>query len=308
MSAAAVPAVSPLHAEPPAHPAAPGWVDADAYPFAHRWQRLRRGWMHFVDEGRGPPVLFVHGTPTWSFEWRHLIRGLAPERRCVAPDHLGFGLSERPAGLTYSAEEHAENLAEFVDRLGLESFDLVVHDYGGPIGLPLALDGRRRVRRLVLVNTWMWSFDEDKEMQKRARMVSGALGRWMYRRLNASLKIVAPSAYGDRRKLTKEIHGQYLSVFPDADGRERVLWALARGLLGERDYFNGLWARRGALAEIPTLIAWGLKDSAFRPHQLARWQQALPRAKVVTFPESGHWPHEEEPRAVLDAIDQFLRS
>jgi haloalkane dehalogenase len=291
----------------PGFPAVPGWVDRAAYPFEDRWAKLRAGWMHYVDEGSGRPVLFVHGTPTWSFEYRHLLQGLSGSFRCVAPDHIGFGLSERPAGLRYTAEEHAGNLAEFVDRLALEDLDLVVHDYGGPIGLPLALDRPGRVRRLVLLNTWMWRFDDDADMRKKARIAGGALGRLMYRHLNFSLRVIAPSAYGDRRKLTREIHRQYLSVFPDPDSRERVLWALARGLLGEGDFYESLWQRRARVASVPALIVWGMKDSALRPHLLERWKTVLPQARVLALPNAGHWPHEEEPEAVTRTVGDFLR-
>src|SRR5262245_1933815 len=128
-----------------------------AYPFTPRFL----GKLHYIDEGAGPPILFVHGTPTWSFEFRHLIAGLRATHRCVAVDHLGFGLSERPPDAAYTPEAHAERLRAFVDALGLERFTLVVHDFGGPIGLPLALDGSGRVERLVVLNSWMWSFADD---------------------------------------------------------------------------------------------------------------------------------------------------
>jgi len=199
------------------------WVDRDAYPFRSRWLELPEGKLHYVDEGDGEPMLFVHGTPTWSFEYRHLIRALRGGHRCIAVDHLGFGLSDRPAAAAYTPEAHAARLRAFVDKLGLRRFTLVVHDFGGPIALPLALDDPDRVARLVVLNSWMWSFADDPEMTKRARMASGALGRFLYRRLNASLRLITPSAYGDRRKLTRAIHQQYLAPFPDADGRERVL-------------------------------------------------------------------------------------
>jgi pimeloyl-ACP methyl ester carboxylesterase len=123
----------------------PAWVNREAYPFESRWLELASGGrMHYVDEGSGEVVLLVHGTPTWSFEWRHLIRSLAAGYRCVAPDHVGFGLSERPRDGAYTPEWHAGNLAEFVSRLGLRDVTLVVHDYGGRIRLPLALDRRHR--------------------------------------------------------------------------------------------------------------------------------------------------------------------
>jgi haloalkane dehalogenase len=282
------------------------WVDQQAYPFHSRWLALPEGRLHYVDEGSGDPIVLVHGTPTWSFEYRHLIAGLRDSHRVVALDHLGFGLSERPAGADYTPQAHAARFRAFVDGLGLGRFTLVVHDFGGPIALPVALDDPGRVSRLIVLNSWMWSFADDPEMAKRARLASGALGRFLYRRLNASLRLITPSAYGDRRKLTRAIHRQYLAAFPDADSRERVLWALARALLGSSAFYDGLWHRRDRLAATPTLVVWGMKDSAFRPNQLARWRQALPHAAVVELPAAGHWPHEEEPARVLAEVSGFI--
>jgi haloalkane dehalogenase len=152
----------------------------------------------------------------------------------------------------------------------------------------------------------MCSFADDPEMAKRARMASGGLGRFLYRRLNASLRLITPSAYGDRRKLTKAIHRQYLAPFPDADGRERVLWALARALLGSSAFYESLWQQRRRLAGVPTLIVWGVKDTAFRPHMLERWRRAVPHGVVVELADAGHWPHEEAPDAVLAALTPFV--
>lgn len=284
----------------------PTWLDRSMYPFSSQLLALRAGRMHYVDEGRGDPILFVHGTPTWSFEYRHLIRALSTTHRCVAPDHLGFGLSERPRGFPYTPEAHAEVLAEFVDRIGLDDFTLVVHDFGGPIGLPLALAERSRVARIVLMNTWMWPFDDDRVMVRRARIAGGAFGAWMYRHLNFSLKVLMPSAYGDRSKLTPELHRHYLEVFRDKDAREQVLHALACAINGSRDYYTSLLAEARRMRQLSTLIIWGMKDTAFRPTQLARWRELVPDAEVVTLANAGHWPHEEEPEAVIEAMRRFL--
>ena len=306
----------------PASPAAPGAgnlednpaarIDRAAYPFATRWIDLPAGRMHYVDEGPGggalggKTLLFVHGTPTWSFEWRHLIRGLSGEYRCVAPDHLGFGLSERPAKFAYTPEAHAENLAAFVRALDLRGMTLVVHDFGGPIGLPLALAGDGRVERLVVINSWMWSFQGDKAMERAGRLAGTGLWKWLYRRANFSLKVLMPYAYGDKRKLTPAIRSQYADRFPDADSRERVLWALAKALSGSGPFYGSLWERRAALAGLPALIVWGLKDRAFPPPFLARWKAALPEARVAEIAGAGHWPQEEEPEAVGAALREFL--
>src|SRR5262249_35187830 len=147
---------------------------------------------------------------------------------------------------------------------------------------------------------------DDREMTRRARLVSGRLGRFLYRRLNASLRLLMPGAYGDRRKLTRAVHAQYLAPFPDADSRQRVLWALARALGGSAACYAGLWDRRAALGRLPALVVWGMKDSAFRPAQLALWRQALPGATFVELPQAGHWPHEEDPAAVVAALGELL--
>jgi haloalkane dehalogenase len=284
----------------------PTWLDRDAYPFPSRFLELSGGArMHYVDVGTGDPVLFVHGTPTWSFEWRHQIRALAPRFRCIAPDNLGFGLSDRPRDGDYTPEWHSGNLADFVDRLGLSGLTLVVHDYGGPIGLPLVLDRPGLVRRLVLLNTFMWSLRGDPGVERALRIVGGRFGRFLYRRLNFSLKVIVPSAYADRRKLTREIHGQYLAPFQDAWSRGAVLWPLARALAASDDFYRSLWSKRSALGRIPALIVWGTKDPAFRPNQLQRWKEAVPQADVVELPV-GHWPQEEAPEEVTRAIERLL--
>jgi haloalkane dehalogenase len=282
----------------------PAWLDREAYPFTPRSADLAQGRVSYIDEGSGPAVLFVHGTPTWSFDYRNLVRAL-PDHRCIAVDNLGFGLSARPRDFAYTPEAHAQVLRAFVDHLGLSRFTLVAHDFGGPFALPLALEQPGRVQRLVLMNTWMWSFADDPDMRRKARLAGGGLGRFLYRHANASLRLITPQAYADRRKL-RPIHGQLLAPFPDADSRQRVLWALARALLGSSDFYDSLWQRRAALADLPTLILWGMRDPAFPPRLLQRWRAALPHARFYELPDAGHWPHEEAPDEVARAITSFV--
>lgn len=197
-------------------------------------------------------------------------------------------------------------LAEFVERLDLTNITLVVHDFGGPIGLPLALATPTRVARVVILNSWMWPFDDDPEMTRKAAIAGGAMGRWLYRHANFSLRVIMPGAYGRRAALTPAIHRQYLEVFRDKQARVDVLHALARALSGSRDFYAALWQRANRLETLPVLIVWGMKDSAFKPSLLARWRARLPAATVVEIPGAGHWPHEETPDAVIDAITGWL--
>jgi haloalkane dehalogenase len=286
----------------------PAWVDRTAFPFASRFVQTSAGRLHYVDEGPrdAAPVLLVHGTPSWSFEYRHVIARLAQSRRVIAIDHLGFGLSERPQSFDYSPEAHARVLREAVERLGLERFSLVVHDYGGPIALPLAIEAPERIESLVVLNSWMWDFGSEPQFVKATRLMATAFGRFMYRFLNASLRLIMPLAYAERRRLTRAIHSQYLAPFRDRDARVRVLWALARALTSSARTFQGLWAARAKLAQIPALVVWGLGDRALPPSMLERWREALPEARVVPLQGIGHWPQEEAPEAVAEALDGFL--
>ncbi len=287
-------------------PRGPAGLDRREYPFTSRWLTLSSGArLHYVDEGTGPAVLFVHGTPTWSFEWRHLIRALAPSHRCIALDHLGFGLSDRPAGASYAPESHAERLRQFVDHLGLRDFTLVVHDFGGVIGLPLAVGDSGLATRLVVLNSWMWHLGDDPAVRRIGRLFGGGLGRFLYERLNFSLRVIMPGAYADRKRLPESVHAQYLAPFADPRGRGTVLWPLARSLGRPSPHAERLWERRGDLADLPALIVWGMKDPAVKPNQLERWRSALPRAEVVEV-DAGHWPHEEVPDAVCAAVTAFL--
>jgi len=255
----------------------PAWLDRTLYPFTPRTLALPdgEGRLSYLDEGRGPPILFAHGTPTWSVDWRRLIPALSRTHRCLAPDHLGFGLSERPVAADYDVPAHARRLAAFADALGLERFTLVAHDFGGPIALPLALSGR--VERLILLNTFFWPVDDDPRVARPARLLGGALGRFLYRALNLSLRVLTPLAYGDRRALTPALHRQLLAPFARRRGdRVLVLHALARALLGARAHYAALWEAR-APGRAP--VAAGVGPARSRLHAVGA--RARPRRAPV---------------------------
>jgi len=289
---------------------------------ADEWNRPSRdfthpdGTMRYIDAGEGAPVVLVHGTPTWSVEWRHVVDALAPTHRVLAPDHLGFGRSSRPSAADYRPQAHARRFADWATHLGLAANDdappltLVLHDFGGPIALEWALTlaerAPHRLARVVLVNTWCWDLGRDPVLGKRARMATSPLVRWLYRRFNASPRWLLPAAYGDRNRLAPDMHRAYQQRFPDADSRERVLFALARSLTESAPWFESLWARRAALADVPLHLIWGTADSAFPPSVLDFWVSAFPHAKSHTLPGVGHWPHEEAPTQFLAALLPLL--
>jgi pimeloyl-ACP methyl ester carboxylesterase len=215
------------------------------YPFTSHWLPLEAGRVHYLDEGpqtggAASPVVMVHGTPTWSFLYRKLIACLSPESRCVVPDHLGFGLSDKPSDFPHRPSDHSRNLETLIDHLGLRDVTLVVHDFGGPIGLGYAIRRPENVRRLVLFNTWLWSLSEQRRYRLSERFFAGPLGRWAYLRMNASPRLLLPLAFEDRSKLSAQVHARYVAPFKDPHerlGPWRFALELAR--LGPR--LDSLW-------------------------------------------------------------------
>ena len=272
----------------------PTWLDRDLYPFAPYTFETEHGKMCYVDEGTGPPVVLVHGTPTWSFLWRGLIRALASTHRVIAPDHLGFGLSDKPPGAPYRPKDHATRLTALIEHLGLQDVTLVVHDFGGPIGLSYAIQHPENVRALVLYNTWLWSRADDPAMVRASHLLGGSLGKFLYTRFNLSPRVLLPTLFAERSKLTRAVHRHYLRPFPDVHNRYAPA-VLAHELTGSSAWFEGLWNRRAVLADKPALLVWGEKDRAFGKQDLRQWQEALPKAETVLYAEAGHFVQEEVP-------------
>jgi haloalkane dehalogenase len=279
-------------------------VDPSLYPFSPCSFETPDGRISYVDEGNGRdrPVFLVHGTPSWSFEWRSVIRALAPTRRVIAPDHLGFGLSDKPETAPYRPADHARRLLALFDSLDLHDVTLVVHDFGGPIGLPIALERRSRVSRLVVLNSFMWPPGSDPKAARIGRLIRSFVGRFFYLSLNASPRWILPASFGDKRKLTPAMHRMYLAPFLGRRARTAP-WALGCELTGASDpYYEELWEGRSRLRDLPTTIVWGGRDPAFGEAHLERWIQAIPAATVVRCPDAGHFPQEEDPERVIGAI------
>lgn len=299
--------ISPIRATAPI---APAWLDVAAYPFRpHRFDS-GEGTMHYVDAGSGPPIVLVHGTPTWSFLYRRLIPPLvAAGHRVIAPDHLGFGLSQkagdRPTRAGYRPQDHARRLEALLDALQLRDVTLVVHDFGGPIGLSYAIARPERVARIVILNTWMWALDGDVRIARGARLASSFIGRWLYLGLNASPRWLIPAGFADRARLAPAVHRQYVAPFATPASR-MPLWKLAQSLLGESAWYDSLWGARASLVEKPALLLWGVDDPTFGRPYLERWKDALPNAAVAELAGVGHFVQEEAPQEVANHVLAFL--
>ena len=248
----------------------PPWLDRALYPFRPKSFTTPEGTLRYLDEGSGPPVLLVHGTPSWSFEWRAQVKDLAKTHRVLAPDHLGFGLSDKPADASVlRPEDHARRLLALVDALDLRDLDLVVHDFGGPIGLPVALERPDRVRSVTVMNTWAWAHGDAPSIRRMSRLVASRFGRWLYLACNASPRWIVPMAFADRAKLTRAVHAHYLGPFARREDRAST-WALGGSVLRPQPIEDesaresgGTSARsRGAF---PPRIGWPNRGSGARP-------------------------------------------
>ncbi len=262
--------------------------------------------MHYVDSGAGDPVLFVHGSQTWSFMWRGVIRQLMRTHRCIAPDNLGFGLSSKPSDWSYSPAASGRHLNTLVETLDLRNITLVVHDYGGPIGFSFARDHLDRVKRVVVMNTWLWDLAGDPNAVKHGKIVHGPLGKMAYFKMNAAAKLIKP-LFADKSKYTESVHKAYAGPFERKEDRCGA-YQVAKNLLDCGGWYNELWTEREMYCETPLFFLWGNKDPVFGEKYLNKFWHQFPLCEAKTFEEEGHFLPEEKPQAVADAIAQFMRT
>lgn len=286
----------------------PNWLDENEYPFQSRFFSTPYGNMHYVDEGTGDPIVFVHGNPSWSFESRNVIKALSKQYRCIAMDHLGFGLSDKPLNYAYLPQDHARNLEALLESLNLERITFVVGDWGGPIGLAYAIRHPEKIKSIVITNTWLWSVRNDPYYQGYSGFVGGPIGRWLIRNKNFFVQTIIPMAYGDRSKLTPQILKHYLEPLSRPEERKGN-WVLPKQVTGASDWLESLWSQRHVLKDKIALIAWGGKDIAFREKELNTWINAFPKARVLRFEKSGHFLLEENSSELAEAIQNtFVRA
>lgn len=284
----------------------PEWLSQTLYPFDSRYIELDDGTLHYLDEGSGEPIVLVHGTPTWSFLYRSLVSGLSGKNRVIVPDHLGFGLSEKRADASYRPEDHARRLAIFIDELDLTSCTLCVHDFGGPIGLPYAMQHPEDIDRLVLFNTWCWSLRDHRSVRIAAFLARSPVGQLFYRRFNGSPRVLLKVAWGDS-ELPDEVHRHYTRPFPTPHTRTAP-WVLARELIGSSAWYDSWWERRDAIVGTPSLIMWGLDDPTFGEQSLERWERTLTNVTVRRLPHVGHFVPDEASDRVVSELRAFLRT
>ena len=287
----------------------PPGLDGDfrgTFPFEPRFATVGRVRLHYVDEGPGdsPPVLFVHGNPTWSYLWRQVISELAAEgRRCIAFDHMGFGRSDKPPYLSgYSLQTHIHNALALIDQLELRNLTLVAHDWGGPIGLGAMLERLDRLAGVVLINTWAWELPSFLPPFLREFRAEG-LGEILA--LGGNLFVESIPGGMAKREHDPQMMAAYRAPFPDYWSRVGTLAFQREIPLTERDRSAQLI---GSIHEglerldVPVKLVWGMRDRVFQPVFLDQWLELFPDAEVVRVESAAHYVPEDEPGAVVAAL------
>lgn len=283
------------------------WINRDMYPFSPKQFDLPMGTMSYVDEGEGEPLVMVHGNPSWSFEFRALIKHFSGTHRCVAPDHIGFGLSGKPSDWDYLPQQHADNLEKLLESLDLTDITLIFGDWGGPIGLSYAIRHPERIKRIVVTNTWLWPVDDDWYYRAFSGFVGGPIGRWLIRRYNFFARTILKATFGDRSKLTPEIHRHFIQPLSRPEERKGC-WVFPQQIIVASDWLAELWAQRDKLRGKVELIAWGMRDIAFREKELNRWAEHFPEARIVRYADAGHFLAEENSAELAEALTELTAS
>lgn len=281
------------------------WLNTNEYPFKHHYFNVNDTTMHYVDEGEGEVILFVHGTPSWSFEFRNVIKFLSKKYRCIALDHIGFGLSEKPAKYDYTVQNHTASLLKLITHLQLNQFTMLVHDFGGIIGLAAAEQIPEKIKGLVMLNTWCRSIQDEPEYKKMKMILGSPLMPLLYRYLNFSAKYILPAAFGERSRLTPEIHQHFLRPFSKASERNGTI-AFAKSLLRDQDYYASIGKKLTILKDKPVLIIWGMKDEFITEKHLLWMQEQFPGSKVVRYDDAGHFVLEEKSVVAGPVIAEFM--
>jgi pimeloyl-ACP methyl ester carboxylesterase len=282
------------------------------YPFKGRRLDLGGYRMHYVDEGKGETVLMVHGNPSWSFYFRELVKALRGTNRCLVPDHVGMGLSDRPGEerYRYTLKSRIDDLDELVSRVVPEGpVTLVLHDWGGMIGMGWAVRHPERVKAVVAFNTACFRLPSEKDFPGLLKILRGPVSGIPIRALALARRSVLSTCTA-KKKLSPEAMDAYLSV---CDGWDESL-AVHRFVQdiplvpGDPawDLVVDIESKLGAFRETPMFLPWGMKDWVFDEAFLNGWTRRFPRARVERFDDCGHFLLEDAPERLVPLISGFV--
>jgi haloalkane dehalogenase len=295
-------------------------MNLPGYPFTPRRFEVRSGLsMSYLDEGPrdGEIVVMLHGNPSWSYYWRNLVSGLKDRYRCIVPDHIGMGFSDKPDDAPgasprydYTLQSRVDDVAALLQHLGIDGpVTLAVHDWGGMIGFGWALSHAHQVRRLVITNTAAFPLPAAKKMPWQLSLGRDlTLGEFLIRRFNAFSG--GASYIGVAKKMPAEVRRAYVAPYDSWANRISTVRFMQDIPLREGDRAWPLVQEAGRrlpqFADRPVFIGWGLKDFVFDRHFLDGFRAALPDAEVHAFDDAGHYVLEDRQADLVPAIRAFL--
>ena len=280
----------------------------DLYPFELHYLSLGPHRLHYVDEGAGQPLLFVHGNPTWSFYWRNLILGLRDKNRCVAIDHIGCGLSDKPQDYNYALQQRIDDLCEVVERLDLRGVTLLAHDWGGAIGLGAVQRMPERFARIVLFNTG--AFPPPFVPWRIALCRTPLLGTIAMRGLNAFARAAQTMAVEKPERMTPDIRAGLVAPYDNWANRIAIDRFVQDIPFTRRhptwQVLERIEAGLASLARLPIQLTWGMRDWCFATECLERFIKHWPTAEVHQLEDCGHYVVEDAHERIVPLVRAFL--
>ena len=276
----------------------PNWLPASEFPFTSRWLKLDGHWIHYMDEGAGPALLFVHPGPLWSFIFRDVIVRLREQFRCIALDFPGSGLSVAASGLQPSLPAASEILERFVDTLAIGPAVFVVHDVGGPVGLGLATRRPELVEGLVVTNAFAWPLVDHPLIVAMLRFVGGPVFRALNTNFNVLARVSA-TRYGAGRWLSRRGEAALRGPFTARVARRYSTTILRSALTGDtylRELEQGLWRMRDRW---PVLLIFSKNDPG---HFRARFERMFASVRSLIVLSSSHFPTADDPERFADTV------
>lgn len=288
-------------------------ISKEIYPFHGKYFDIDGLKYHYLDEGSGEPVVMLHGNPTWSIYYRELVKALRKNFRCIVPDHIGCGLSDKPddSKYRYTFSKRFQDVENLLEGIGIkENITLIVHDWGGIIGTLFATRYPERIKKMVIFNTAGFRLPQTGKLPWELHFIRNTeQGAFLVREYNL-FSFAASFFCCARKMMPSEIRKAYRAPYDTWENRIATLRFVQDIPLIEGDPgYNLLLEIENNLAnlkEIPKLICWGEKDFVFDKHFLNEWIHYFPDSEVYSFPDCGHYILEDAKEEIIPLVEKFM--
>jgi len=287
----------------------------DLYPFRSNFMDLRGMPYHYLDEGQGDPVVMVHGNPTWSFYYRNLVSSLKENYRTIVPDHFGCGLSAKPDENQYgfTLKDRVQDLTQFLDQLNIQKkITLILHDWGGMIGLACALENLKRIKQIILMNTAGFFPPQGRKIPFRLRVIRDLKPFANFCVLQLNLFARAALLMAPHNSLSRKVKCGLIAPYNSPLNRLATLKFVQDIPLIASDPSYALVTKVDKnlyrLTDIPFLFLWGKHDFVFSMPYFNEWQKRFPKARFHLFNNAGHYVLEDVPDQIIFLIKNFLEN